>query len=299
MCGVDRSGNNGGGTGFCGETEEIRVGYVGPHFGEEPPLTGKNGSGTVFFSGCSLKCAFCQNHQISHQGMGMGISLDSLFEKIQEMVEARKVHNINFVTPDHFFPHVFCLVTLLRKMGFDLPVVYNLSGYQSVEMLEKAQDYADIYLPDFKYGDSSLAARLSKCRDYPEVAVEAISEMIRQKGFLDACSKGADLANRGVLVRHLILPGNVENSIKALTNLFLEFGSGLPLSLMSQYYPALPQEERALNGRIYVEEFERVYFHAMELGFEHLFVQFPEGEANRSTEKPQLLPDFLQPEPFQ
>ena len=299
MCGINRSDGKMARIGFCGETEEIRVAYVGPHFGEEPPLTGKNGSGTVFFSGCSLKCSFCQNHQISHQGMGMSISLEGLLEKLEEMVRVHKVHNINFVTPDHFFPHVFCLVTLLRKREVDLPFVYNLSGYQSVEMLKNAEDYADIYLPDFKYADSSLADRLSKCGDYPQVAVEAIAEMIRQKGFLDACSTGVDLANRGVLVRHLILPGNVENSIKALTSLFLEFGRGLPLSIMSQYYPVAQQEERHLNRPISVEEFERVYSHAMELGFEQLFVQFPEREAQHHVLKSPLLPDFKQPEPFQ
>jgi putative pyruvate formate lyase activating enzyme len=297
-CGINRRRGEVVGLGFCGETDQIRVAYVGPHFGEEPPLTGINGSGMVFFSGCSLKCSFCQNHQISHQGMGTSISLEGLLEKLEEMIRVHNVHNINFVTPDHFFPQVFRLVSLIRKKGHDLPVVYNLSGYQSVEILRKARNYADIYLPDYKYSDSSLAAKLSKCRDYPKVALEAIAEMIRQKGFLDACSTGADLAKKGVLIRHLILPGNVKNSINALTSLFIEFGKGLPVSLMSQYHPVAYQKERNLNRFISLKEFESVYSHAMELGFDHLFVQFPKGGSEEGPTKSAFLPDFRKPEPF-
>jgi putative pyruvate formate lyase activating enzyme len=284
--------------GFCGETNQLRVAYVGTHFGEEPPITGKNGSGTVFFSGCSLRCSYCQNHQISHKGMGKCLSLEQLLERVERMIRVSHVHNINFVTPDHFFPHVFRLVALLHNKGFKYPVIYNLSGYQSVEMLRIAEDYADIYLPDFKYSDSSPAATHSKCRDYPDVALSAIEEMVKQKGFLDASSTGADLARKGVLVRHLILPGNVENSINALTILFVEFGKGLPLSLMSQYHPGTNQRDKELNRLLSHEEFYKVYSHAMELGFENLFVQFPEKKLMcQSTHSP-FLPDFQQAEPF-
>ena len=214
------------------------------------------------------------------------------------MIRNHHVHNINFVTPDHFFPHVFRLVSLLRKEGFDLPVLYNLSGYQSVEMLKVAEDYADIYLPDFKYSDSSLAVKLSKCRDYPEVALEAIGEMVKQKGFFDTFLKGSEIAKKGVLVRHLILPGNVGNSIDALTSLFVEFGKGLPLSLMSQYQPIAQQKDEALNRLLSHEEFDKVYSHAMELGFENLFVQFPEKGPGLQTARSPFLPDFKQAEPF-
>ena len=284
--------------GYCRETHQLRVAHVGPHFGEEPPISGKNGSGTIFFTGCSLKCSFCQNHQISHYGLGTGTSVEELGAKIAYMIEHDHVHNVNFVTPDHFFPHIFQLVSLLRQDGFNLPIVCNLSGYQSVEALKSARDHADIYLPDFKYSDPSLAAALSKCNNYPQIALEAIAEMVSQKGFLDSSLTGAPLATRGVLIRHLILPGKVPNSINSLTTLFVEFGPDLPLSLMSQYHPVVHQEDANLKRLVSEEEFDRVYLHARELGFEHLFVQFPEkGTSQRRAVSP-FLPDFERPVPF-
>jgi putative pyruvate formate lyase activating enzyme len=284
--------------GFCGETDQLRVAYVGPHFGEEPPISGERGSGTVFFTGCSLKCSFCQNFQLSRDHMGRHMSLDQLQKEIGEMIQRHPVHNINFVTPDHFFPHLFSLVSLLRGEGLDLPMVYNLSGFQSVGVLRMAENFVDIYLPDFKYSDASLAGRLSKCPDYPEKALEAIAEMVGQKGFLDSCSKGRGPARKGVLVRHLILPGKIENSIDALTSLFLEFGPELPVSLMSQYHPVVHQKDPDLNRSITTEEFYRVYCHAGELGFENLFVQFPEEKHSASPSISPFLPDFRRPEPF-
>jgi len=231
--------------------------------------------------------------------MGSAMGLDELTAKVMEMVRCDRVHNINFVTPDHFFPHVFRLVSLLRGAGIDLPILYNLSGYQSVESLAWAEDHSDIYLPDFKYSDPSLAAALSKCRDYPSVALEAIAAMIRQKGFLDAASFPEGVpARKGVLVRHLILPGKVENSIHALTSLFVEFGAGLPLSLMSQYHPVCRHPDPDLNRRVRSDEFEAVLSHAQELGFEHLFVQFPETDASTRPAASRFLPDFNKPEPF-
>ena len=298
QCGVNRHFAGRARSGFCRETDQLKVAHIGPHFGEEPSISGTRGSGTIFFSGCSLMCSYCQNHQISHEGMGKHMSLDQLIERVEEMIRVSHVHNINFVTPDHFFPHVFLLVSRLRIRGFDLPIVYNLSGYQSVDMLKIAENYVDVYLPDYKYADPSLAAQLSKCRDYPAVALDAIGEMVKQKGFLDACSMGPEMAGRGVLVRHLILPGHVENSIDALTSLFVEFGGGVPLSLMSQYYPVFQHKDKDLNRFIYHQEFDRVYSHATELGFENLFVQFPEKESlSRPTRAP-FLPDFRKTEPF-
>lgn len=287
-----------GKVGHCGETHQLRIAHVGPHFGEEPPISGKNGSGTIFFTGCPLKCSFCQNHQISHRGLGSGTSLEELGVKITYMVDHHHVHNINFVTPDHFFPHLFQLVSLLRRDGIDLPMVYNLSGYQSVEALKSAREYVDIYLPDYKYSDALLAAALSKCRNYPQIALEAIAEMVSQKGFLDSLLTGVPLATRGVLIRHLVLPGKVANSINALTTLFVEFGADLPLSLMSQYHPVVNQEDDDLNRPVSEEEFDRAYSHAKELGFEHLFVQFPDRDTGKRQADSPFLPDFKNPDPF-
>jgi putative pyruvate formate lyase activating enzyme len=223
---------------------------------------------------------------------------DALADLVMEMIVKRQVHNLNLVTPDHFFPHAFQLISLLRLSGFDLPVIYNISGYQSLAMLKIAGEFADIYLPDFKYADPALSMRLSKCKDYPTVALEAIVEMVRQKGFLDVFDKGSELAKKGVLVRHLILPGQIENSLNALTTLFLEFGGRLPLSLMSQYYPAHTLRHGGLNRSITPEEFDRVYSHAMDLGFQNLYVQFPDQNPPDRSHHPPFLPDFRQEKPF-
>jgi len=229
----------------------------------------------------------------------MRMSLNELAVSLGQMVECHHVHNINWVTPDHFFPHVFDLVRRLRGRGINLPFVYNLSGYQSVGALALAEDFADIYLPDFKYSDPVLAAALSKCKDYPAVALEAIAMMVRQKGFLNAVSRSeTDLATRGVLVRHLILPGKIANSINALTSLFVEFGPGLPLSLMSQYPPIFQHSDSDLNRQLSQSEFHTVLSHAEALGFEHLFVQVPDTGAQPQGERPPFLPDFERPDPF-
>ena len=299
LCQINRTGNNrSAGTGFCRETDQLRVAYIGPHFGEEPPVTGKYGSGTVFLSGCSLQCSFCQNYQISHQGLGQNIGSDELLGRLIKMIELHHVHNINFVTPDHFFPHIDHIVSTIRTRGHDLPVVFNTSGYQSLEMLRSARNCADIYLPDFKYSDSTLASNLSKCRNYPKVALDAITEMVRQKGFLDVFRTHAKVAGKGVLVRHMILPGHIENSIDALSSLFIEFGKGMPVSLMSQYHPVRDHDNENLNRKIHQWEFDRVYAHAQELGFDHLFVQFPEKKPDHPTQSSPYLPDFRRAEPF-
>ena len=298
-CGINRSERAGQKpAGFCRETAQLKVAYVGPHFGEEPPLAGTHGSGTIFFSGCSLRCSYCQNFQISREGMGEALAVDELAERVMKMIKAHSVHNVNFVTPDHFFPHVFRLIFLLRGKGCDLPMVFNTSGYQSIPMLKMAEPFVDIYLPDFKYADPSLAARFSKCKDYSDVALRAISEMILQKGFLDSFESASLLARKGVLVRHLILPGYTENSINVLTTLYLEFGARLPLSLMSQYTPVRHHQEENMNRPVTSEEFQKVYEHAIDLGFENLFVQFPgEGESRKPNEDP-FLPDFKKSQPF-
>ncbi len=298
-CGVDRTDTrNRKAIGFCGETDQVRVAHVGPHFGEEPPITGTRGSGTVFFSGCSLRCNFCQNRQISLGGMGETFSSNQLLEKIRRMILNNRVHNVNFVTPDHFIPHTVEVVSHLKAEHPDLPILYNVSGYQSVNILRRLERYADMYLPDFKYSDTALAKKLSGCADYPGKAMDAISEMVRQKGFLNAAISGDELATRGVLVRHLILPGAVLNSINALTTLFVEFGPDLPISLMSQYHPVVHHEDPELNRAITDQEFDKIHDHANQLGFNHMFVQFPEAYVESTLDDPSFLPDFKKREPF-
>ena len=284
--------------GFCGENHLLKIAHIGTHFGEEPPITGNRGSGTIFFTGCSLKCSFCQNYQISRNGLGKVVSLEEYFASVIYMIDHDHVQNINFVTPDHFFPYTFLLVKHLRDKNYPIPVVYNLSGYQSLNMLRIAEDYSDIYLPDFKYSDPHVSNNLSGCKDYPDIALQAIMEMIRQKGFLDSFQDPERPAKKGVLVRHLILPGMIMNSINALTMLFLEFGPELPLSLMSQYQPIFQLDDTAMNRPLLKEEFDKVYSHALELGFENMFVQFPEETPSNQTESLLFLPDFRKKEPF-
>lgn len=294
-CSVDRTQNE---LGDCGESDQIRIATIEAHFGEEPPISGANGSGTIFFTGCSLKCAYCQNYEISHQKLGYLTSVAAVVDKIIQLYDEQHIHNVNFVTPDHFFPHTIQIVNELRKQGIKLPIVYNLSGFQKIESLQMIETAADIYLPDFKYSDPKLAKTFSNAENYPDIALSAIAEMVRQKGFLDTFKNNNfpqdALATKGVLVRHLILPGQVQNSIDALTTLFLEFGSDLPLSLMSQYCPVQSFPFDFLNRTVTQEEFEIVHQFAMELGFENMFVQYPEPD---STIRP-FLPDFSQDKPF-
>jgi putative pyruvate formate lyase activating enzyme len=293
-CGVNRLS---GEPGFCGETAQLRIASIEAHFGEEPPISGTHGSGTVFFSGCTLKCDFCQNYQLSHLHMGNCTTATDVVHRLRSLSTIQGIHNVNFVTPDHFFPYTRQIVHELRKNDVYIPIVYNMSGYEWIDSLRGIEEWADIYLPDFKYADRKLGEQLSHCRDYPAVTLDAIAEMVRQKGFLDVFLVGDpdNIAQKGVLVRHLILPGQVRNSIDALSMLFLEFGKGLPLSLMSQYHPVGRCNFPGFKRRITDAEFRQVYEHALSLGFHHLFVQYPEGF---DTQPSEFLPDFTMTHPF-
>lgn len=297
-CRADRTAAAPPQPGYCGESAQLRVAAIEAHFGEEPPISGTCGSGTVFFSGCSLKCIYCQNYQISHLHLGKYRTVAQVVAQIERLVQDRHIHNVNFVTPDHFFPQTIAIVNSLHRQGISLPIVYNLSGYQRIESLRLIAPVATIYLPDFKYSDAALAKRLSNASDYPAMALKAIAEMVRQQGFLDSFDAGdaaaAIIATHGVLVRHLILPGQIKNSIDALTTLFTEFGRALPLSLMSQYYPVRRYRLTFLNRTGTEEEFQAVYQHALALGFNNMFVQFPDSAA---SERP-FLPDFTRSHPF-
>lgn len=301
-CGVDRTA---GQAGFCGEGSGLRIATIEAHMGEEPHISGENGSGAVFFSGCSLRCLFCQNYQISREGLGREWTLGQVTDRLATLHDQGGIHNVNFVTPDHFLPHTRAVVGRLRERRIYIPTVYNLSGYQRVESLRLIEPVADIYLPDFKYADASLGVSLSHCADYAAVALEALCEMVEQKGFLDTfIGHGGDVAGmetgktarKGVLVRHLILPGNVENSLQVLSMLFLEFGRELPISLMSQYVPVRTFPVGSpLNRQVTRDEFRAVFQHARELGFKNLFVQYPH-EVIRDAQ--QFLPDFSAVYPF-
>ena len=231
-CAVDRTA---GKLGTCRSTDRVRVSHAVPHFGEEPPITGTRGSGTVFFVGCGLACAFCQNHQISHQGQaGREMPIEHLAELFLAL-QARGVHNVNLVTASHFTPSVVRALQLARRQGLSLPVVWNSSGYEKVETLRTLEGLVDVYLPDAKFADADLAERLSHARDYPEVNRAALAEMFRQVGHLTLDSRG--LAARGMIVRHLVLPNHLDNTFAVLDHLADAFGPDLHLSLMAQFRP--------------------------------------------------------------
>ena len=300
-CKVDRTQEK---TGYCGETDKLRISSIGAHFGEEPPISGTNGSGTVFFTGCSLKCCYCQNYQISFKGFGNFYTCEQIVEELKKLIATYDIHNVNFVTPDHFFPHTIKIVELLRKSNISIPILYNMSGYQKVESIKALEEYADIFMPDFKYADRKLAKELSHAEDYPDRALESLIEMVCQKGFLDSFIENKQIASRGVLVRHLILPEHIQNSKDVLTTLFLEFGKEIPISLMSQYYPPtkLLQNEKFrkydyLKKLINLHEFEEVYEHALSLGFQNMLVQFPHNFKSKK-DKTDFVPDFEKEKPF-
>ncbi len=282
-CGVDRSGA----AGFCGSGETIQIARAALHLWEEPPISGKNGSGAVFFTGCSLGCVYCQNREISasqRENRGKLLSPEELSGVFFELVR-QGAHNINLVTPTHFAPLVRQAL-LVKKLP--VPVVYNTSGYETVETLRAFEGLVDIYLPDFKYAQPELAAALSHAPDYPETALLAIREMARQAGVPEYGEDG--LMKRGVLIRHLILPGHTGNSLAALDLIAREF-PGIPVSLMAQYTPPdpFPEGERfpELTRGITRRELQKVQDRLFDLNLDG-FVQ------DRSASGVRYLPDFHQ-----
>jgi len=289
-CKVDRTK---GALGFCGESAACRVSFIGPHFGEEPSFTGSKGSGTIFFSGCSSQCFFCQNYQISIQHDGRTVTPAELFSETRALL-AKNVHNLNFVTPDHFWPHIQSLCHGLREEGIEIPKLFNCSGYQKPEMIEAYAEWMDIFLPDFKFAEPELAKMCMGDARYPEIALNALQEMVKLKGFLEPWDiTGEETAKRGVLVRHLILPGYVENSLKVLRLLREEFGPGLPLSVMSQFWPVEGCfRKKKLKRVLSAGEYDQVLDLVEKLGFEKVYTQ----ELGATTD---FLPDFKDPvDPF-
>ncbi len=290
QCATDRLEGH---AGVCGETAELRIASWGPHMGEEPCFSGTRGSGAIFFSGCACHCFFCQNWQISTaHGKGQIVSAEAFHRLALDLVE-RGVHNLNFVTPDHFWPHIEALCARLRADGVVIPFLFNSSGYQLPAMISRYASQMDIFLPDFKFADPIVARAVMRDERYPEIAIEALRLMIAEKGFLDPFDPtGINLAQRGVLVRHLVLPGHIENTLRVLDLLREEFGRWLPLSLMSQYTPVPAAQQRPPFDRtLTAQEYQTALDHAQDLGFENLLTQ---PMANSDD----FLPDFEQPRPF-
>ena len=260
-CNAQRSKE--GGFGICKAGTTPIVARVSPHYWEEPCISGTKGSGAVFFSGCTLKCVFCQNFEISALNKGKAVTEQQLADYYKEL-EQRGVHNINLVSADQFAPAIAKSLDIYKP---SVPVIYNCSGYQSKEILRILDGYIDVYLPDFKYSDNTLAMNYSKAENYTDVAISAVTEMIRQTKNLDFDNDG--IIRSGVIVRHLILPNHTKNSIGVLDILNEHFGDNILVSLMGQYIPhgeAVHIEK--LNRKITKREYDKVFNHLSTLGLD-------------------------------
>ncbi|MBQ7219154.1 MAG: radical SAM protein [Ruminococcus sp.] len=258
-CHIERGDTNGG---YCGVGMLPKIARIAPHYDEEPILSGTHGAGTIFFSGCSLRCVFCQNYTISSEDNGRYITPYALSEEYKRL-ESMGVHNIEFVTPTHYIDAILESLEIYRPK---LPLIYNSSGYDRADSLRRLEGIIDVYLPDFKYSDNMLANRLSGCNNYVEIATTAITEMLRQTGE-PIIEDG--LIKRGVIIRHLVLPNHVKNSIGVLELITEWFGTHVPISLMSQYFPAGRAEEFPdINRRVTKREYQKVLDKLYELGLD-------------------------------
>lgn len=275
--------------GFCGAGAQAVVAHWGPHFGEEPPISGSRGSGNVFFSPCNLRCVFCQNHQISHLLTGHEVSVAGLAE-IFAALERAGAHNINLVSPTPYVPLIAAAIKAARKIGVLVPFVYNTNAYETTETIRLLDGLIDVYLPDFKYWTPGVARRLSAAPDYAEHAAAAIMAMKAQVGDL-VCDEG--LAKRGLIVRHLVLPGGLAGTRRVMRWTKEHCGVQTYVSLMSQYYPVHEALRYPLiNRTLKPGEYERLVSFMIDEGFENVFIQ-------ELDSAPVLLPDFTREEPFE
>lgn len=270
--------------GFCGVDAKVMVARAALHMWEEPCISGKEGSGAVFFSGCSLGCGFCQNRRISRGQCGKQITIEHLVDIFLNLQE-QKANNINLVTAGQFLPQVAEALKRAKAQELHIPVVYNSSGYEKAEMLKMLDGLVDIYLPDFKYMDPELAGKYSHAKDYPQVAKLALEEMVRQVGMPEFDSCG--MMKRGVIVRHLLLPGHVKNSKNVLKYLYETYRDKIYISMMNQYTP-MPtmKDDPQLSRKVTDREYERLINYAISLGLNNGFIQ--EGE----TAKESFIPEF-------
>jgi putative pyruvate formate lyase activating enzyme len=265
-CGIDRTQ---GEKGFCRAGESPEISSYGPHFGEEKPLVGFHGSGTIFMTYCNLGCIFCQNYSISRLGEGYRISFEK-FGRIMVELQNRGCHNINFVSPSHFVPHILKALPGAIEMGLSVPLVYNTGGYDAVESLKLLDGIFDIYMPDFKYARGDISESCSEAPDYPEVVTAALKEMHRQAGDLEFDEDG--IALRGLLVRHLVLPGGLAGTREAMRFLAREISRNTYVNIMDQYHPCgdLIPPDSPLSRRITWEEFREAVNIAREEGINRL-----------------------------
>ena len=278
-CGVNRYQT----VGVCGAGSKMKIAQYSLHMWEEPIISGRNGSGTIFFSYCNLKCIFCQNYKISSMGYGKEIS-EERFQELCLDLQKRGANNINLVTPTHYVPQIVSALSKIKHKELTIPVVYNTSSYENVSTIQMLNGIVDIYLADLKYYDDALGCKYSHVKDYFHWASLAIAEMVRQVGEF---SIENDLMKRGVIVRILILPGHVEDAKKLVKYLYTTYGDQIIISLMNQYTPVKHFDEYPnLNHKISDEDYQEVIDYALDLGVKYAFMQ--EGD----TQSESFIPNF-------
>ncbi len=284
-CGVYRSEGRDGKLGFCGQGGKIKIARWGPHHWEEPCISGDKGSGAVFFSGCTLRCVYCQNREISHGGKGIELSASELAERFLKL-EAMGVHNINLVTPTQHLPGIIEALEIAESKGLNLPVVYNCGGYEKVETVKMLGGIADVYLPDFKYFSGDLARKYSGAEDYPKIAAAALKEMVKQTGPVAFDEKG--MIKSGVIVRHLMLPGLLFDSKKVIDFLYKTYGEDIYISLMSQYtvMPGVGEKFPELGKNLNRDHYEALVDYCRDLGMENMYIQ------EDGAEGAEFIPEF-------
>lgn len=275
-CGINRST---GQTGVCGVSSEIKVARAALHYWEEPCISGKRGSGAVFFSGCSLHCVFCQNREISDGKAGKVISKERLSDIFMELAD-KGANNINLVTPGQYIPDIVWAVNDAKSRGMKLPIIYNTSGYENVTELKLLEGIVDVYLPDFKYMDSELSAMYSRAKDYPSVAKQALSEMVRQQPDV-VIDDATGLIQKGVIVRQLLLPGHVNDAKAVLKYLYDTYHDHVYISMMSQFTPIALKDYPEINRTVTRREYERLVDYALEIGITNAFIQ--EGDVAKDS----------------
>lgn len=280
-CNVNR---NKGVKGLCNSTNNIRVARAALHFWEEPCISGENGSGTVFFSNCNLRCVFCQNYEISNEGFGKEITVDRLADIFIELQE-KGANNINLVTPTHFVPQIIEALKIAKNNGLDLPIVYNTNSIDTLDTIKALNGYIDVYLPDFKYFEDKYSMKYSKIKGYSKNVIDVIDEMIKQVGAPKFNKDG--IIEKGVIVRHLLLPGLLFDSKKVVDAIYNNFGDNVYISLMNQYTPMhnakmYPEINKSINEKTY----DVLIDYALSIGIKNGFIQ------ESGTNSKEFVPDF-------
>ena len=279
-CNVDRES---GQLGYCRAPNDLVIAKYSLHPWEEPVISGTKGSGTIFFSYCNLRCCFCQNYEISELHKGKIVTIEE-FSNICLELQEKGATNINLVTPTHYVHQIIKGLKLAKKKGLNIPIVYNSSGYEKVETIKSLKGLIDIYLPDLKYYSDSLAIKYSKCPNYFKYATEAIEEMVNQVG--DTIIDESGIMQKGIIIRHLIIPQNISDSKKIIKYLYDKYQDKIIISIMNQYTPVRNLEYQELNQTIKETEYDEVINYAYDLGIRNAFIQ--EGE----TQKTSFIPDF-------